>query len=105
MATNWTDVRNSAIDAAKGVLQGTWNVAHKGAIVQVNALIALAEYIEKHKYEMTEDEYLNLVQHQKIAMQNVLTGYEAISIAAAKNAIAAVINTIVAAAPALLGIF
>jgi len=53
---------------------------------------------------MTPDEYNLLASQQKTALQNVLTAYEAIGIAAAKNAVAAVVDVIVKAAPGLVGI-
>jgi hypothetical protein len=52
---------------------------------------------------MTPAEDQLLLAQQKLAAQNVLTGYEAIGIAAAQNAIAAVVNTIITAVPALVG--
>jgi hypothetical protein len=104
MATDWTSVRADAISAAQGVLGPAWKAASAGATGAIGSLVHTAQYIEQNKSNMTADEYQLLVSQQKLATQNVLTGYEAISIAAAINAINAMVAVIVAAAPALLGI-
>ena len=67
-------------------------------------MLRAAQYIDQNKASMTSDEYQLLVSQQKIALQNVLTGYEAIGTATAQNAIAAVVNVILKAVPGLVGI-
>jgi hypothetical protein len=104
MVTDWPTVRVNAISAAQGVLGTAWKAAAAGATGAIGSLVQTAQYIDQNKDNMTADEYQLLISQQKQAMQNVLTGYEAISIAAATNAIGAVINVIVAAAPTLLGL-
>ena len=104
MATNWSTVESNAISAAKGVLSGAWAAASVGATSAISSLVHTAQYIDQNKASMTPDEYNLLASQQKTALQNVLTAYEAIGIAAAKNAVAAVVDVIVKAAPGLVGI-
>ena len=104
MATDWSSVRADAISAAQGVLGTAWKAASAGATSAIGNLVQTAQYIDQNKGSMTSDEYQLLVSQQKQATQNVLTGYEAISIAAATNAINAVLSVIIAAAPALMGL-
>lgn len=104
MATNWTQVRNSAIAAAQEVLGTAWSAAENGATAQIRALVEIAKYIDANKDNMDPDEYKSLCDQQKTALQNVLTGYEAIGMAAAQNAVAAVVNAILKAVPGLVGL-
>ena len=97
---NWTTVRNNAIAAAEGVLKGAWDAASAGATAQISMLVQTAQYISKSK--MTAEEKTFLMNQQKAALQNVLTTYESIAIAAAINTVNAVMNVILQAAPALL---
>jgi hypothetical protein len=101
--TNWTTVRNDAIAAAQGVLAGSWGAASTGATAQISILIQTGKYIEENIASMTVDEANLLVSQQKIVMQNILTAYESITIAAAINAVNAVIAVILTAAPGLAG--
>ncbi|WP_247392472.1 hypothetical protein [Ralstonia pseudosolanacearum] len=103
MAIDWVTVRNKAISAAENSLGGAWAAASGAATAQISNLIQTAQYIAQHQHDLTEDEAQLLAYQQKHAMQNVLTAYVAIGIAAAQNAIAAVVNVILAAAPGLLG--
>jgi hypothetical protein len=96
---NWTTVRNNAITAAEGVLKGAWSAASAGATAQINMLVQTAQYISKTN--MTTDEKEFLMNQQKTALQNVLTAYESIGIAAAINTVNAVMNVILQAAPTL----
>ena len=104
MATDWSTVRSDAISAARGVLSGAWASASAGATGAIASLVQTAQYIDENKEKMTEDEYKLLASQQKTALQNVLTAYEAIGIAAAQNALAAVVNAILKDVPGLLGI-
>lgn len=104
MATDWSTVRSDAISAAQGVLGPAWAAASAGATAAITSLVQTSQYIDQNKTNMTPAEYQLLVSQQKVAVQNVLTGYEAIGIAAALNAIAAVVNVVVAAVPTLVGI-
>ena len=104
MATDWSTVGSTAIAAAQGALGPAWKVASNGATAAINSLVQTAQYIEENKDNMTSDEYQLLVSQQKTALQNVLTGYQAIGIAAAINAVSAVVTAVVNAVPTLVGI-
>lgn len=106
--TDWTTVENSAIAAAKGVLGGAWNAASSGATAQIKQLVQTAQYIESNTGNMntgnmTADEAKFLMSQQKTALQNVLTIYEAIGIAAAINTVNAVISVIINNVPGIAG--
>ncbi|WP_321900103.1 hypothetical protein [Paraburkholderia heleia] len=102
MATNWVQVRNSAIGAAENSLGASWDAVSSGATAQIGALIQVAQYIQQNEATFTSDQYNSLLAQQKIAFQNTLTGYEAIGIAAAQNAASAVMSVILAALPGLI---
>jgi hypothetical protein len=104
MATDWSTIRSDAISAAEGVLGPAWTAASGGASAAISSLVQTAQYIDENKNNLTPDEYQLLVSQQKQATQNVLTGYAAISIAAAMNAINAVVQVILKAVPALVGV-
>ena len=104
MATDWSKVLSDAIAAAQGVLSSAWTVASVGATSAIASLVQTAQYIDQNKDKMNSDEYQLLASQQKIALQNVLTGYECIGIAAAQNATANVVNAIVKDVPTLIGI-
>jgi transketolase N-terminal domain/subunit len=103
MATDWVAARNAALAAGKSALGSAWEAASSGASAQITALVNIAQYIQDNQASMTTDEVTHLVAQQKVALQNVLMGYAAISIAGATNAVAAVVNSIAQAAPGLLG--
>jgi hypothetical protein len=96
-------VLNDAIAAAKAVLGGSWSAASSGATAQIGALVTTAQYIDANKGSMTPTEYQFLVAQQKTALQNVLTAYASIGIAAAQNAVAAVIGAVLTDIPSLVG--
>ena len=103
MATDWSTLRSDAISAAQSVLGPAWAAASSGATGAITSLVHTAQYIDQNKASMTPAEAQFLSNQQKQAMQNVLTGYEAIGIAAAQNAVAAVIQAVLTAIPALVG--
>lgn len=100
---NWNKVLNDAIAAAKTVLGTSWSAAAQGATAQIGALVHTANYIEANKQSMTKDEYQLLVSQQKLVLQNVLTAYAAIAVAAAQDTVAAVIDAVLKDVPALVG--
>lgn len=101
---DWSKVLNDAVAAAKNVLGGSWTTASQGATAQIGALVSTAQYIDANKTSMTAAEYQLLVSQQKTALQNVLTAYEAIGIAAAQDAVSAVIQAVLADVPTLISI-
>jgi hypothetical protein len=101
--TNWDKVTKDALAAAKSALGAAWGAASQGATGQIGALVHVGRYIEENKDRMTAEEYTLLSSQQKVALQNVLTAYEAIGIATAQNAVAAVINAILKDVPSLVG--
>jgi hypothetical protein len=103
MATDWDSVKTSLINAAKGVLGGTWSAASTGVTAQVASLVQIAQYVEQNKGNMTPEEVSHLGDQQKLALQVVLTTYEAIGLALAQNAVAAVFTTLLQAVPVLAG--
>ena len=102
--TDWLSVRSDAIQAAQGVLGGACNAASAGATAQITQLTQTAQYIEENSGSMTSDESQFLMTQQKTALQNVLTAYASIAIAAAINTVNAVVNKILSDAPALVGL-
>jgi hypothetical protein len=101
--TDWSSVRSDAIQAAQGVLGGAWNAASAGATAQITQLVQTAQYIEENSGSMTSDESQFLMTQQKTALQNVLTAYASIAIAAAINTVNAVVNKLLTDVPALVG--
>jgi hypothetical protein len=101
MATSWPTVRANAIAAAEGVLLGSWSAASAGATGQIYALVHVAQYISDNRAKLTKPEINFLMDQQKTALQNVLTTYESIGIAAAINTVNAVMQVVVQAAPTL----
>ena len=101
---NWSKVTQDAITAAQAALGGAWSGAAQAATAQISALVHVAQYVEANQDAMTPAEYQFLVAQQKQAVQNVLTSYQAIGLAAAQNAIAAAINAVIKDAPGLVGI-
>ena len=103
---DWNTIRDNAIAAAKGVLGGAWSAAANGATAQITQLTQTAQYINDHLTNgtLTSAEGQFLMAQQKSALQNVLTAYESIAIAAAINAVNAVVTSLINAVPALIGI-
>jgi hypothetical protein len=101
MAVDWNSLLQSALKAAETSLGNVWTVAAQGAAGAITSLVNTAQYVEANKASMTTDEYNFLLAQHKITLQNVLQGYAAISYAGAQNAVAAVVNTLVAAIPGL----
>lgn len=88
--TNWGAVFQQALAAAQGVLGLKWNTISQGATSQIDALNNTAKYIENNKSRMKPDEYKMVIANQKLALQNVLLGYQDISIAIAEETVQAV---------------
>jgi hypothetical protein len=103
MATDWVTLRDTAVSTAKSKLGTAWNSASVGATSAIHSLVQTAQFVDEHKDTMTADEYRLLTSQQKQALQNVLTGYEAIGVAAAINTVNAVVAAILAAVPGLVG--
>ncbi len=101
--TDWATVLNSALAAAQGVLGASWGAASAGATAQITQLVQTAQYIEANSAAMTPAETQFLMAQQKTALQNVLTIYESIAIAAAINTVNAILTVIITAAPGLAG--
>ena len=104
MTTNWDKVSKDAIAAAKSSLGNAWAGAAQGAVAQVGALVHVANYIDDNKARMKKEEYEFLMGQQKTALQNVLTAYKAIDLAAAQNAVAAAVSAIIKGVPSLAGL-
>ena len=104
MAVDWDSVRDDAVRAAKQALGGGWNAVSGGVTAQIAALVGLANYIEDHRASISDAEYSMLMQHQKLCLQGVLTGYKQISYAVAKNVVSQVVNVLLEAIPGLLGL-
>lgn len=104
MALDWDSIRDDAVSAAKQALGGGWNAVSGGVTAQIAALVDLANYIEDHRASISDDEYSMLMQHQRICLQSVLTGYKQISYAVAKNVVGQVVTVLLAAVPGILGL-
>jgi hypothetical protein len=102
MSTDWNSVLGEAIGAARSTLEDAWGVAAAAASNQIAALLQTAQYVAAQRQNMTSDEAALLMQQSKQALHNTLITYEAISDAAAQNAVAAVVGVIVDAVPALI---
>jgi hypothetical protein len=101
MATDWNAIQQDAIQEVESLLENVWPTAAHGAIGATSSLIAAGKYVEENLDNMTVDEGKFLMAQQKIAMQNVLLGYQAIGVAIALNAVNSVITVIISAVPAL----
>jgi hypothetical protein len=101
MATDWNAIQQDAIQEVESLLENVWPTAAYGAIAATSSLIAAGKYIEENLDNMTVDEGKFLMAQQKIAMQNVLLGYQDIGAAVAINAVNSVITVIISAVPAL----
>jgi hypothetical protein len=102
--TDWATIKADAIDAAEEELTGNWNTVATSATAQIGALVDIAQYVEEHKTEMPQAQYQFLIDQHKDTLQSVLTGYEAIGLAMAQNAVNAVMQVIIAALPGLVGL-
>ncbi|MEN2473128.1 hypothetical protein [Burkholderia sp. GS2Y] len=103
MSTNWVSVRSDAISAAMNALGTSWSAVAGGATNQISLLVQTAQYIEQNLGSLSSGEASLLADQQKTALQNVLTAYAAIGIAAAQNAVAAVVDVILKDIPGLIG--
>lgn len=109
---DWDQIKTNAITAVQGILGGVWTAVSAGATTQIGLLVSAAKTAEDNAKlpagdpkKMTTEEAKMVLSHQKMAMQNVLKGYEAIGEAAAINAVAAVVKAITDAIPtALIGL-
>ena len=86
---DWTSVYRDAIEAATQSLGRSWNAVAPAAVHSIQTLVDTAAYIEAHEDELSDTDCQLLAKNQKLAMENVLIGYEAIGIAAAELAVAA----------------
>jgi hypothetical protein len=102
--TNWGTVFQQALSAAQGVLGPKWNTVSQGAASQIDALNNTAQYIAKNKSKMKPGEYKMVVANQKLALQNVLLGYQDINIAVAEETVQAVWAVIGAALKTSAGV-
>lgn len=90
MATpNWDSVLTQAIAAAQGTLKNAWSTVGPSAQHNIQLLVDTAAYIAANQSGLTDADKNLLINNQKLAMQNVLLGYEAIGIALAEQAVAA----------------
>ena len=100
---DWSTIEKDAVAAAAKSLGESWASAAHGATGSIAALLQTAQYIKAHEDGMTKDEATFVVAQQKAAMSNVLTAYKSIGAAAAQDAVAAVVQVVVKALPALIG--
>jgi hypothetical protein len=84
---DWNQVAQNALSATKESLGQSWLTAQPAAQHSVQSLVATAQYIAENQNSLSEDERKLLITNQKLAMQNVLLGYEAIGIVAAEEAV------------------
>jgi hypothetical protein len=89
MSTNWKDIINQAINAAKAVIGGNWSTVKTSAIHSIQQLAQTAQYIKANDAKLSPDERSSLIDTQKQAMQVVLLSYQDIGIAIAQGAVAA----------------
>ncbi|TNV09568.1 hypothetical protein FH968_23290 [Buttiauxella sp. B2] len=100
--SDWTELRNAAIEAAKKELTGQWGIVSNTLVPQIENLARTAYYIEQNKDKMTDDERENLLASQKFAMEITLTSYAHISSLIARKIINDVIDVLVKGIPKLV---
>lgn len=100
--TDWVKVRDAAIAAAKNSLGSAWDVAAGTAMAQIYGLVAVAKYIEDNKSNLSEENYRHLMELQKTAVADAISGVQMIGITAAQNAAAAAMSVVAKALPGLL---
>lgn len=100
--SDWTKVRDAAINAAKESLGHLWNVAAGTAVAQISGLVAVAKHIDDNKDTLSVENYQHLMSLQKTALVDALAGIKMIGITAAQNAAAAAMDVLIKALPGLL---
>jgi hypothetical protein len=89
MPVDWNAILHQAIAAAGQSLAANWATVAPSAEHSIGLLLQTAEYIAANKDTLSAPEQKMLVDNQKLAMQNVLLGYEDVGILAAEQAVAA----------------
>ncbi|WP_045855247.1 hypothetical protein [Raoultella terrigena] len=100
--SDWTELRNAAIEAAKNELAGQWSIVANTLIPQIDNLANTAYYIEKNKDKMTDGEIESLMSSQRFAMEITLISYANISSLIARKIINSVIDVLVKGIPSLI---
>jgi len=100
---DWDTILQQAIAAAGQSLGKSLSTIAPAAEHSVSLLIQTAQTIAANNATLEAPEQNMLVNNQKLAMQNVLLGYEDIGILAAEQAVAAAWNVISQALTAALG--
>jgi hypothetical protein len=100
---DWSAIAKQAVAAAASSLGATWSTVGPAAQHSIQMLTDTAEYIAANADQLKPDEYQLLINNQKLAMQNVLLGYEAIGIAAAEQAVAAAWGVVSTALETVIG--
>lgn len=103
MMTSWSTVLKQAVAAAEGVLAAEWPVVSRGVEAQIGSLVATAQYIEKNKANMSDDEVKGILKIHKLAVEDVMLIYEDIGIAVAEKATEATWNIVEKALEGAIG--
>jgi hypothetical protein len=85
---DWKAVFTQALEAAKAVLSDNWKAVAAGAEHSIALLTQTAQYIVLNP-GISDVERKMLIDNQKLAMKNVLLGYEDVGILVAEQAVAA----------------
>lgn len=103
---NWTQVGADVEQAVMSVLGANWQTVSSSADVQLQAMIAIGQNIERDYAagNLDQDEYNSLRSMQKNALEGILSGYDAIGIVVAEQAAAAAWGVVANALSKLGGI-
>jgi len=85
---DWSNVLKQAIAAAEGSLAGNWAQVAPAAQHSIELLLQTGQYIATHQ-NLPAPELQMLEDNQKLAMKNVLLGYQDVGIVMAEQAVAA----------------
>lgn len=99
--TDWAQVRETAISAAKQRLGNAWDRVSGVAVAQISGLVAVAQYIESQKDALSVENYQHLMKLQQTALEGALAGIEIISITSAQNTANDVMKIIIKSLPGL----
>jgi hypothetical protein len=102
---DWSQIAQNALLAAKQSLGQSWSTVQPATQHSVQLLVTTAEYIAANEDSLSEDERNLIITNQKLAMQNVLLGYEAIGIVAAEEAVDAAWGVVSSALSKVIGAF
>jgi hypothetical protein len=96
MAIDWTQVGKNVEAAVVQVLEGSWSTVSIAAGPQIQAMINIGQSIEQSQNQgrLTPLEYNTLRSAQTKALEGILSGYEAIGIVVAEQAVDAAWNVI-----------